>query len=466
MRFGRARRIHLVGIGGTGMCGIAEVLLNLRYTVSGSDLVDSETVHRLRRLGGTIHTGHAAGNIYDADVVVTSTAVRFDNPEVVEARRRGIPVIPRAEMLAELMRMKSGIAVAGTHGKTSVTSMVAQVLHLAGLDPTIVIGGRLAILDSSAKLGRGELLVTEADESDGSFLMLRPKVAVITNIDREHLDHYGEFEALADAFVQFANAVPFYGQAVVCLDCEQIRARLSRFTRRVLTYGLSPDADLRATDLSFDGFVSRFRVHTRDGELGLMKIHSPGQHQVVNALAAVAVGLDCDVPFAAIADALGSFAGADRRFQKKGEEGGILVVDDYGHHPTEIEATLAAAREGWQRRLVVVFQPHRYTRVRDLLEEFGRCFAQAQTVLVTDIYPAGEDPIPGITAEAVAAAIRKSAHPDVRLVGDLDRVPMVLVDTAREGDLVLTLGAGSVTTVGDRFLSLLRQPHRSVENRA
>ncbi|MFQ5669329.1 MAG: UDP-N-acetylmuramate--L-alanine ligase [Acidobacteriota bacterium] len=455
MRFGEARRIHLVGIGGTGMNGIAEVLINLRYTITGSDLQESPVVERLRRLGGTIHVGHAAQHVRQADVVVTSTAVRPDNPEVIEAHRLGIPVIPRAEMLAELMRMKSGIAVAGTHGKTSVTSMVAQVLHLAHLDPTIVIGGRLEILGASAKLGSGELMVVEADESDGSFLMLRPKTAVITNVDREHLDHYGDLETLAAAFVDFANSVPFYGKVVACLDDPVVRGLLPRLTRSVITYGLSAEADLRATDLDFDGFVSRFRVQSRSEEIGPVTMRAPGHHQVVNALAALAVGLDCGVAFQQAARALGSFGGADRRFQKKGTSNDILVIDDYAHHPTEIRATLAAARAGWERRLVVVFQPHRYTRVRDLLGEFGRSFAQAETVLVTDIYPAGETPIPGVTGQAVARAIHETGHPRVHFVGDVDQVPPALVEAVLPGDLVITLGAGSVTRVGDRFLSLM-----------
>jgi len=457
MRFGRARHLHMVGIGGSGMSGIAEVLLNLRYTVTGSDMAEGEAVSHLRSLGGTIYLGHAASHVEGADVVVISTAIGSDNPEVIEARRRGIPVIPRAEMLGELMRMKAGIAVAGTHGKTSVTSMVAQVLHLAGLDPTIVIGGRLGILGSSAKLGGGDLMVTEADESDGSFLMLRPKIGIITNIDREHLDYYGSLEALVDAFTTFANTVPFYGKVIACGDCATVRDMLPRLTRRVVTYGLGEDVDLRATDLEFDGPCSRFTVHTRSGELGRVEIRSPGRHQVVNALAAVAAGLDCDVPFAAIADALGSFAGADRRFQIKGEAGGILVVDDYGHHPTEIMATLDAARGGWDRRIIAVFQPHRYTRVRDLMLDFARAFDQAAVVVVTPIYAAGEQPMPGITAGAMATALRDAGHPDVRLAQDLDQVPAILEEITREGDLVITLGAGSVTRMGDVILQGLRQ---------
>ena len=456
MKFGRARTLHLVGIGGSGMSGIAEVLINLRYVVTGSDAVESEAVRRLRRLGGTIHLGHRAHQVHGADVVVTSTAIAADNPEVVEARRLGIPVIPRAEMLAELMRMKSGIAVGGSHGKTSVTSMVAQVLHLAGLDPTIVIGGRLAILDSSAKLGRGDLMVVEADESDGSFLKLRPKTAVITNIDREHLDHYGTFAALGEAFVAFANSVPFYGQVVAGIDDPEVRSILPRLTRRVMTYGVAADADLRAESTVVDGFGSRSRVLAAGRDLGELTLQVPGRHQVINALAAVAVGLDCDVPFGRVAEALASFAGADRRFQRKGEVRDILVVDDYGHHPTEIRATLAAAQEGWGRRVVVVFQPHRYSRVAALLPEFGACFTAADVVLVTEIYPAGEAPVPGVTGTAVAAAVREAGHRDARFIGEVTEAPAALVAATRPGDLVITLGAGSVTRVGDLFLNRLR----------
>ena len=457
MKFGHARSLHLVGIGGTGMCGIAEVLINLRYAVSGSDLADSDTVARLRRLGGRIFIGHAAEQVHGADVVVTSTAVLANNPEVAEARRLGIPVIPRAEMLAELMRMKAGIAVAGTHGKTSVTSMVAQVLHLGRLDPTIVIGGRLKILGSSAKLGRGDLMVVEADESDGSFLKLRPRTAVITNIDHEHLDHYGDFAALVDAFVQFANSVPFYGHVVACIDDPVLRETLPRLTRRVVTYGLSEDADLRATDLEIDGFVSRFRVTTSGTELGPMEIRAPGRHQVVNALAAVTVGLDCDLPFDRISSALESFEGADRRFQAKGEVAGVLVIDDYGHHPTEIRATLSAAKQGWNRPVVAVFQPHRFTRVRDLLDEFAGSFDDAATVIVTDIYAAGEEPLAGVSAESIVEAIRQAGHADVRLVNNVDDVAAALVGIVRAGDLLLTLGAGSVTRVGDEFVTRMKQ---------
>jgi UDP-N-acetylmuramate--alanine ligase len=448
----KTRRIHFVGIGGIGMSGIAEVLLNLGYTIAGSDLEEGAAVQRLRRLGATIARGHAAANLGDTDVVVVSSAVKPDNPEIVEARRRQIPVIPRAEMLAELMRIKYGIAIAGSHGKTTTTSMVAQVLSGAGLDPTIIVGGRLGVLGSSAKLGRGDLLVAEADESDGSFLRLTPTIAVVTNIDAEHLDHYGTIARLQDAFVDFLNRVPFYGVGIVCLDEVRIREILPRLSRRVVTYGFSGQADLSATRVDLREFHAAFDVQVQGKSLGRVALNVPGRHNVANALAAIAVGLDLEVPFATLAAELGRFRGADRRFQLKGEAGGIMVIDDYGHHPVEILATLAAAKKGWTRRTVVVFQPHRFTRVQALLNEFARAFDDADVLAVTDIYAAGETPIPGVTAEAVARAIEDHGHKDVSLVKDLKDVPAWIRQRAREGDMVITLGAGSVHRAGDEYL--------------
>jgi UDP-N-acetylmuramate--alanine ligase len=396
--------------------------------------------------------GHRPENIGDADVVVYSSAVRPDNAEVAEARRRQVPVIPRAEMLAELMRIKYGIAIAGSHGKTTTTGMVAQVLSGADLDPTIVIGGRLGILDSSAKLGRGELLVAEADESDGSFLRLTPTIAVVTNIDAEHLDHYGSLSQLQQAFVDFLNKVPFYGVGIVCLDEERVQEILPSLTRRVVTYGFSAQADLSAAAVEMKEFTSAFDVSLQGRKLGRVSLRVPGRHNVANALAAIAVGLDLEVPFDTVRAQLQAFRGADRRFQLKGESGGILVIDDYGHHPSEIVATLAAAKKGWGRRTVVVFQPHRYSRVRALLNEFARSFYDADVLAVTDIYPAGEEEIPGVTAEAMAQAIEKHGHKDVTLVKELKDVPEWLARRCREGDMVLTLGAGSVHRAGDDFL--------------
>jgi len=451
----KTRRLHFVGIGGSGMSGIAEVLINLGYDVTGSDLEEGAAVLRLRALGGVVTRGHAAGNVGDADVVVVSSAVGPDNAEVVEARRRQVPVIPRAEMLAELMRIKYGVAIAGSHGKTTTTSMVATILSGAGLDPTIVIGGRLGTLGSSAKLGKGDLLVAEADESDGSFLRLTPTLAVVTNIDAEHLDHYGTLSRLQEAFADFLNKVPFYGCGVVCLDEPGIRRIMPSLTRRVVTYGLASAADLTAAAIELHEFDSAFDVTLQGTALGHVRLHVPGRHNVANALAAIAVGLDLEVPFERIVTCLEGFRGADRRFQLKGEAGGVMVIDDYGHHPVEILATLAAAKKGWDRRTVVVFQPHRYSRVQALVADFARAFGDADVLAVTDIYPAGEAPIAGVTAEAVARAIRDHGHPDVTLVKDLGEVPAWLRSRARAGDMVITLGAGSVYKAGEEYVRLL-----------
>jgi UDP-N-acetylmuramate--alanine ligase len=419
----KTRRIHFVGIGGIGMSGIAEVLINLGYQVTGSDLEEGATVLGLRALGGTIARGHRPENVGDADVVVISSAVKPDNPEVLEARRRQIPVIPRAEMLAELMRIKYGIAIAGSHGKTTTTSMVAQVLSGAGLDPTIIIGGRLNVLGSNAKLGKGDLLVAEADESDGSFLRLTPTIAVVTNIDAEHLDHYGDLSRLQAAFADFLNKVPFYGVGIVCLDDPRVQEILPRLSRRVVTYGFTAQADLSASDIELSGFKASYKVHLQGKKIGRVALRVPGRHSIANSLAAIACGLDLELPFETIAAELARFSGADRRFQLKGEAGGIIVIDDYGHHPSEILATLAAAKKGFGRRTVVVFQPHRYTRVQALLNEFARAFYDADVLSVCDIYPAGETPIPGVTAEAVAQAIETHGHKDTTLVKSLKDVP-------------------------------------------
>ena len=456
MMLRKTRRIHFVGIGGIGMSGIAEVLINLGYEVTGSDLEEGATVQRLRTLGGRVTRGHRAENVGDADVVVLSSAVRPDNPEALEARRRQIPVIPRAEMLAELMRIKYGIAIAGSHGKTTTTSMVAQVLSGAGLDPTIIIGGRLGVLGSNAKLGRGDLLVAEADESDGSFLRLTPTIAVVTNIDAEHLDHYGELPQLQSAFADFLNKVPFYGVGIVCLDDPRVQEIRPRLSRRLVTYGFSAQADLSASDIELQGFKAAYTVLLQGKKLGRVALRVPGRHSIANSLAAIACGLDLEVPFETIAAELARFSGADRRFQLKGESRGIMVIDDYGHHPSEILATLAAAKKGFGRRTVIVFQPHRYSRVKALLGEFARSFYDADVLAVCDIYPAGEAPIPGVTAEAMAQAIKTHGHKDVTLVKDLKEVPGWLKERVRDGDLVVTMGAGSVYKAGDEFLKLLQ----------
>ncbi|HVD91086.1 MAG TPA: UDP-N-acetylmuramate--L-alanine ligase [Vicinamibacterales bacterium] len=458
---GRTRRIHFVGIGGIGMSGIAELLANLGYEVSGSDAKASETTARLERLGVRIATGHDARHVGNADVVVTSSAIQPGNPEVDEARHRSIPVIPRAEMLEELMRLRYGIAIAGAHGKTTTTSMVALVLERAGLDPTAVIGGRLSAFGSNARLGRGEYMVVEADESDRSFLKLSPAIAVITNIDHEHMESYGNWDALQQAFVDFANKVPFYGAVVACVDDEPVRGLVPRMTRRVLTYGLEGvGAMIAGHDMTLEAFGSRCRVMqvSREGtttDLGPLHLRVPGRHNLMNALGAVTVGLEAGVPFARIASGLHDFQGAERRFQLRGEERGVMVVDDYGHHPTEIAAVIAAARAGLDRRVVVVFQPHRYTRTRDLLDAFGTALGAADEVILTPVYAAGETPIPGATAEAVEAVVRKTGRP-VQLVKALDDIPAAVARTARPNDLVITLGAGSIGTMPDRILEALR----------
>jgi UDP-N-acetylmuramate--alanine ligase len=459
---GRTRKIHFVGIGGIGMSGIAELLANLGYEVSGSDVKASDVTARLEGLGVRIAIGHDAANVGDADVVVVSSAISADNPEVVEARHRRIPVIPRAEMLAELMRLRYGIAIAGAHGKTTTTSMIALVFHRAGLDPTAVIGGRLSAFGSNARLGRGDYVVAEADESDRSFLKLSPSVAVITNIDREHMESYGSWQDLQDAFVEFANKVPFYGAVVACADDEPVRQLLSRMTRRVITYALDRPADVVGTDVRLEAFGSTFTVGARnaDGvmsELGTIRLRVPGRHNVLNALAAVAVAMEVGISFPRIASALEQFTGAERRFQLRGEAGGVLVVDDYGHHPTEIAAVLAAARTGIDRRIIAVFQPHRYSRTAQLLDEFGPAFRGADHVILTEIYPAGERPVPGITADALAASVRKSVPVPVDLVPRLDDVPAAVAAIARPGDLVLTLGAGSIGTIPERVLEAIRR---------
>jgi UDP-N-acetylmuramate--alanine ligase len=459
---GRTRRIHFVGIGGIGMSGIAELLVNLGYEVSGSDARTSDVTERLASLGVRIARGHDGLHVGNADVVVTSSAIQPGNPEVEEARRRSIPVIPRAEMLAELMRLRYGIAIAGAHGKTTTTSMVALVLERAGLDPTAVIGGRLSAFGSNARLGRGDYMVVEADESDRSFLKLTPAIAVITNIDHEHMESYGNWDALQQAFVDFANKVPFYGTVVACVDDEPVRALVPHMTRRVVTYGFEESgATIAGHGMALEAFGSRCRVvqttpHGTPVDLGTLQLRVPGRHNLLNALGAVAVGLDVGVTFSQIARGFEEFRGAERRFQLRGEARGVMVVDDYGHHPTEIAAVIAAARAGLDRRVVVVFQPHRYTRTRDLLEEFGTALGRADEIVLTDIYAAGEAPIAGATAEAVEAVVRKSGRP-VTLVKALDDLPAAVARIAKPNDLVITLGAGSIGSMPDRILEELAQ---------
>jgi UDP-N-acetylmuramate--alanine ligase len=444
------------------MSGIAELLANLGYEVSGSDAKASDITARLAGLGVRVATGHDAAHVGNADVVVTSSAIHGGNAEVDEARRRSIPVIPRAEMLAELMRLRYGIAIAGAHGKTTTTSMVALVLERAGLDPTAVIGGRLSAFGSNARLGSGDYMVVEADESDRSFLKLSPAIAVITNIDHEHMESYGSWDALQQAFVDFANKVPFYGTVVACVDDEPVRALVPKMTRRVITYGFEGSgATVTGHGMTAEPFGSNCRVvHTvKDGqpaELGTLRLRVPGRHNLLNALGAVAVGIEVGIPFAKIASGFHDFQGAERRFQLRGETGGVMVVDDYGHHPTEIAAVISAARAGLDRRVVVVFQPHRYTRTRDLLPQFGSALGAADEIVLTDVYAAGEAPIPGATAEAVEAEVRKTGKP-VSLVKALHDIPAAVKRIARPNDLVITLGAGSIGTMPDAILEALRR---------
>ncbi len=451
--FKRYQHIHFVGIGGSGMSGIAEILVNLGYRVTGSDRKRNDAIERLEQLGAKVYTGHEASHVEGAHVVVYSSAVSRDNVEVQVARQRAIPVIPRAEMLAELMRLKYGIAVAGTHGKTTTTSMIGAVLAEGRYDPTIVVGGRVTALGSNARLGQGEYLVAEADESDGSFLKLQPTIAVVTTIDEEHLDHYGSLDGIREAFTAFVNKVPFYGSAVLCLDQPNIQMLIPRIEKRVVTYGLESGADLVGRRLHLEGLTSRFEVLQRGTLLGECTLQVPGRHNVLNALAAVAVGLDVEIPFVTIQRALAAFSGVQRRFQVRGQARGVTVVDDYGHHPAEIRATLAAAKAGFDSRVVVVFQPHRYTRTFHLRQEFLTAFNQADVLIVMDIYAAGEAPMPGVDAANLAEGIRAHGHRDVTyLGGDRTQVIEHLAAITRPGDLVLTLGAGDVGQLGGELL--------------
>jgi UDP-N-acetylmuramate--alanine ligase len=438
------------------MSGIAEILLNLGCRVSGSDLKRNDAVERLEELGAKVFVGHAASNIEGAQVVVYSSAVARTNVELEAARRAQVPVIPRAEMLAELMRLKYGIAVAGTHGKTTTTSMIGTVLAEGRYDPTIVVGGRVGNLGSHARLGQGEYLVAEADESDGSFLKLAPVVAVVTTLDAEHLDHYGTLDGLRDAFVAFVNKVPFYGAAVVCLDEPEIRGLLPRMEKRVVTYGLGPAADLTARHVEQEGLASRFEIVRRGTVLGICTLQVPGVHNVLNALAAVGVALELEIPFATIQKGLAAFTGVQRRFQVRGHAGGVTVVDDYGHHPAEIRATLAAARAAFGGRVVVIFQPHRYTRTQTLFGQFLTAFDQADSVIVMDVYGAGEAPLPGVSAAALADGIRAHGPRDVNYFGnDRARILAHVTEVASPGDLVVTLGAGDVGQLGPEILRSL-----------
>jgi UDP-N-acetylmuramate--alanine ligase len=454
-RRGRIKNIHFVGIGGIGMSGIAEVLLNLGYHISGSDLKETEVTRRLRSLGCEISYGHRRENLKQADVVVTSSAIRQGNPEVEAAEERLIPVIPRAEMLAELMRMKIGIAIAGTHGKTTTTSLIATVLAAGGLDPTVVIGGRLNSIGSNARLGQGEFLVAEADESDGSFLKLMPTIAVVTNIDPEHLDYYKGIDEIKETFLCFLDKIPFFGLAVLCLDHPNIQSLLPRVKKRFTTYGLTTQADFQAKEIVFEGLSTSFDVVHQHQDIGRLKLRMPGTHNVYNALATLATAFELDIPFKVVQETLRDFSGIQRRFQIKGEKKGVLVVDDYGHHPVEIRATLKAARTGWEKRIIVVFQPHRYTRTQALFKDFLTAFYDADILILTDIYPAGEDRIEGVEAKGLFEGLREYGHKNVTYLADKKEIVKHLLRIIATGDLVITLGAGDIWQVSDELVKRL-----------
>ncbi|SHG11129.1 UDP-N-acetylmuramate--L-alanine ligase [Desulfacinum infernum DSM 9756] len=453
----RYQHIHFVGIGGIGMSGIAELLLNLGYRISGSDVRASDITRRLESLGARIFIGHDPTHVGGADVVVLSSAIREDNPEVVAARKRGnVPVIRRAEMLAELMRLKYSVLVAGAHGKTTTTSMVATVLARGGLDPTVIIGGKLNAWGTNAKLGSGDFVVAEADESDGTFLLLSPTIAVVTNIDLEHVDFYRDLDHIRETFLEFVNKVPFYGQAILCLEDENIQHLLPRVEKRFVTYGFSSQADFQARDVRVDGPRTLYRAFHRDRELGQVVLPIPGRHNVLNSLAAVAAGVELDLGWEDIQRGLEDMTGVQRRFHVKGEAAGVLVLDDYGHHPTEIRAVLSALSESYpDRRKVVAFQPHRYSRTRGLMDQFAKCFYQSDVLLVTEIYAAGEAPMEGVTGKRLAEEVARYGHHDITYCETLDGMTEALLQRVQPGDVVVTLGAGNIWQVGDNLLERL-----------
>ena len=460
---GRVRHVHFVGIGGIGMSGLAEILRTLDFDVSGSDLKPNENTRRLEGLGVRVFLGHAAKNVQGADVLVYSSAIEAGNPEMTRARALEIPIIPRAEMLAELMRIRYAVTIAGSHGKTTTTSLIATVLRAAGLDPTVVVGGKVNALGSNARLGEGDLFVAEADESDGSFLKLTPTIAVVTNIDAEHLDYYGTHDAVKDAFVHHANRVPFYGLCVLCVDHPSVQEILPRIERRHVTYGVSRQANYRARNVRYEGLATRFEASSRNDSLGSFVVRMPGAHNVLNALAVIAVADELEVPLDVTRDAIAGFHGVQRRFtvlgspmlRKDGKRGDVMIVDDYGHHPAEIEATLDAAQRGFDRRVVVAFQPHRYTRTKLLFREFTRAFNKADVLLVTDVYPAGEQPVDGATGEALAEAIRLHGHHAVTYIRDKKNVARALLDVVEPGDMVIALGAGDINASARELLGVL-----------
>ncbi len=457
--FSTIKKVHFVGIGGIGMSGIAEILLDQKFRVTGSDRAASDNTERMEQLGARVYIGHAATNIeQDVDVLVYSSAVPPDNPELVEARRRNIPVIRRAEMLAEVMRLKYGIGVAGTHGKTTTTSMISLVLLEGGIDPTVIVGGRLhGLAGSNARLGQGPFIVVEADEFDRSFLSITPTIAVLTTLETDHLDCYRDLDDIKGAFIQFAAKVPFYGFVVLCLDEPALQEIMPRIKKKIITYGLNSQADLQAVDLVHRQHTTRFLVVHEGKDLGEITLQIPGRHNVQNALAAVAVGLQLNIPFEQVRKGVEKFTGVFRRWEVKAEVDGVTIIDDYAHHPTEIRATLSGAKAGWRRRVVCVFQPHLYSRTRDFYEEFGRSFFNADVLVVTDVYPAREEPIQGITGELIANAAKQFGHKQVHYVPDKTGIPAFLLDLVRPGDMVITVGAGDIWRFGEQFIAQLRE---------
>ncbi len=452
----RKRKVHFIGIGGIGMSGIAEILISQGYLVGGSDLNESDVTRRLASLGATVHYGHRETNLGDSDVVVVSSAIDEKNPEIQLARKKKIPIIQRAEMLGELMKMKTGIAIAGTHGKTSTTSMLATLVQENDLDPTIIIGGKVDALGGNAKLGKGDLLIAEADESDKSFLHLPATIAIVTNIDNDHLNNYGTIANIKDHFVTFVNSIPFYGLAILCQDDENVKSILPRINKPFITYGLSPQADLQLKNMSFANFGTKFEVWKGDQKLGEGQSNVPGKHNALNSLAAIAAGMEIGLTFEQASRGLAQFKGVRRRFELKGEKSGIIVYDDYGHHPTEIKATLAGARKAWPGRIVTCFQPHRYSRTQDCYDDFTRSFDEADLLFLADIYPAGEAPIEGISSEKLASDIRGQGHKSVEYIGDVKSAAAKIAVKLQPGDLFLTLGAGNSYTIGEQLLQLLK----------
>ena len=461
VKLGHTKHLHFVGVGGIGMSGLAELLLNQGYAVSGSDMTETDITRNLQKMGGTIYIGHSAENIGDADVVVHSSAVTDDNPEIEAAKEKGIPVIRRAEMLAELVRLKPyAVAVAGTHGKTTTTSIAGMVMTEAGLDPTIIVGGVVRSLATNARLGDSDYIVAEADEFDRSFLTLSPTIAIITNIEIEHLDIYKDLDDIKDTFLIFASRVPFYGAVIACIDEPHLKAILPDIKKRIITYGLDENAEVRAVDISYESGESRFNLINEGTDLGKIHLRMPGVHNVKNALGVIALALELDIPFDTIAKALSEFEGVRRRFEIKKRIAGMMIVDDYAHHPTEVKSSLSAAQTGWDRRVIAVFQPHLYSRTRDFKDEFGSSFNHADVVIITDIFPAREAPIEGVTGKLIADAVKSSGHKEVHYLPEKEKISDFLIDFATEGDMIITIGAGDIYKIGEEFIQKLERAEK------